>query len=399
MASLDLKPGGLPTKIELPSSKSYANRAIILAALKNKVITLSNVPKADDVTLLIQALERVGVNFEENNHQLKVLNTFPDCEKETPTLIDSIYVGEGGTTARFLAVLLALGQRPYTLKLGPRLSKRPWKELVDKLNELGARVELKSDQLFIQGPLKLPREIEINCLETTQVATAFQLALAFQGTVIKPTQLESSESYWKMTKVMVEIFNSADSYKIPLDWSSASYPLVFGALKQEIFFPELHPDPLQADSKLLMILDQMGAITHKEEGIYIKPGKRQGAIKFDCSDCLDLVPALVFYLCHIQGVHELTGLENLVHKESDRLGELYSLMLKFNIQCFKTSHSLKIHGLCDLKLAPTDLVFPEDHRLVMTGALFLRLHAGGSLAPASAVSKSFPHFFNLMLRD
>jgi 3-phosphoshikimate 1-carboxyvinyltransferase len=399
MASLNLKAGGLPIKIDLPPSKSYANRAIILAALQKKIITLSNLPQADDVTLLIQALQEVGLKFEEKNHQLKVLNSFPDCEKGNSINIEPIYVGEGGTTARFLAVMLALGQRAYTLKLGPRLSKRPWKELVDKLNELGARVELQSDQLFIQGPIKLPREIEINCLETTQVATAFQLALAFQRTVIKPTQLNSSESYWKMTKAMVEIFNSTDSYKIPIDWSSASYPLVFGALKQEIFFPELHPDSLQADSKLLMILDKMGAITHKEKGIYIKPGKRQGDIKFDCSDCLDLVPALVFYLCHIQGVHELTGLENLVHKESDRLGELYSLMLKFNIQCLRNSHSLKIHGLCDLKLDPTDLIFPDDHRLVMTGALFLRLHAGGSVAPASAVSKSFPHFFNLMLID
>jgi 3-phosphoshikimate 1-carboxyvinyltransferase len=231
------------------------------------------------------------------------------------------------------------------------------------------------------------------------VATAFQLALAFQGTVIKPTQLESSESYWNMTKAMVDIFNSTDSYKIPLDWSSASYPLVFGALKQEIFFPQLHLDPLQADSKLLVILDKMDAITQKEEGIYVKPGKQQGDLNFDCSDCLDLVPALVFYLCHIQGVHELTGLENLVHKESDRLGELYRLMLKFNIQCFKTSHSLKIYGSSSLKLTSTDLIFPEDHRLVMTGALFLRFHAGGSVAPASAVSKSFPHFFYLMLRD
>jgi 3-phosphoshikimate 1-carboxyvinyltransferase len=399
MTSLNLRPGKLPQVINLPSSKSYANRALILAALEKKSTVLLNIPEADDVRFLIEALRKIGLKIDLETQKLRVLNSFPECEKNLSDSSITLDVGEGGTTARFLAVFLALGQKAYTLNLGTRLAKRPWNELIEKLQQLGAKANLEGNQLFIQGPLRIPEILEIDCALTTQVATAFQLALASFGTLIKPLNLKSSESYWLMTQEIIKTLKEGGPYSIPLDWSSASYPLVFGALKQEIFFPGLYPDPLQADSKLYSILDRMGAVTLTKEGMTIKPGQLQGSLKLNCEDCLDLVPALVFYLCHIEGVHELNGLENLIHKESDRLDEVFKLMEKIKIKSSKTISSLVIHGKANLQVEAMNFVLPDDHRMVMTAALFLRLHSGGTLSPASAVSKSFPSFFQLMIND
>ena len=204
MTSLNLRPGKLPQVINLPSSKSYANRALILAALEKKSSVLLNIPEADDVRFLIEALRKIGLKIDLETQKLRVLNSFPECEKNLSDSSITLDVGEGGTTARFLAVFLALGQKAYTLNLGTRLAKRPWSELIEKLQQLGAKANLEGHQLYIQGPLRIPEKLEIDCALTTQVATAFQLALASFGTLIKPLNLKSSESYWLMTQEIIK---------------------------------------------------------------------------------------------------------------------------------------------------------------------------------------------------
>jgi 5-enolpyruvylshikimate-3-phosphate synthase len=43
-----------------------------------------------------------------------------------------------------------------------------------------------------------------------------------------------------------------------------------------------------------------------------------------------------------------------------------------------------------------DLDLPDDHRMVMTGTLFLLYHNGGTIRPAEAVNKSYPSFFEII---
>lgn len=52
-------------KIQVPGSKSYANRALILAALADGKSILKNVPFCDDSLALIQALKTLGIRIEQ----------------------------------------------------------------------------------------------------------------------------------------------------------------------------------------------------------------------------------------------------------------------------------------------------------------------------------------------
>lgn len=393
MKSLKVSKGLLNSEINLPSSKSYANRVLILAAVLPNSPLIHQLPTASDVTNLLNCLKVVGLKIDDENNVIKFSNTFPSCE----TTSKEMDVGDGGTTARFLAAMLLLGKQSYTLKLGKRLKDRPWQEFIDLVHSLGAKAVLNNDKLTIQGPVKIPASLEIDCSKTTQFATAFQLIAG--DSKIVPLNLKSSASYWQMTEKLLEEMKGRENYIVPLDWSSASYPLAFGALNQEISFPGLHDDQYQADSKFLKILNMFEAISYAKDGsITVHPAKKHISLNYDVSDALDLVPALSFFLAHIPGKHQLSGIQNLIHKESDRLNEVITLLGLFGKKASTDGMTLIIEGNSSLVNEFQELVMADDHRMVMTATLFLLHHHGGTVSPADAVEKSFPDFFKLIRR-
>ena len=387
-----ISPGLFPSVVHVPASKSYANRALILAALKPGEVVLTNLPQATDVTFLIQAFTKIGLDLKGDEKEIHLSNSFPDCEG----VGCEINIGEGGTTARFLAAMLALGSKPYTLVLGQRLKNRPWQVYIQLVNKLGGKAHLNDGKLFIQGPITFSATLEVDCSETTQFASGFQLASAFHKTEIIPVNMKSSLSYWEMTKSLITHFKTEREFKIPLDWSSASYPMAFAALKQKILFPGLKFDEYQADAKFLTMLKELGAVVENIDGIVVKKIETKKDFILDVSDCLDLVPTLGFFLSHIDGTHRLFGIENLVHKESNRLEEVMKLMESFGLKSSVANSQLVIEGSSSVRGERIDLELPDDHRMIMSAALFLRYHQGGSVAPAQAVEKSYPEFFLLI---
>lgn len=387
-----ISPGQFPSVVHVPASKSYANRALILAALKPGEVVIKNLSQAKDVTFLVQALSKIGLQLKLEKKDIHVSNNFPDCEGEGC----EIHIGEGGTTARFLASLLMLGSSPYTLILGQRLKNRPWQEFISLVKQLGGKAELKDEKLLIQGPIHFPSKLDVGCSETTQFASGFQLAAAFHKTEIIPVNLKASLSYWEMTKSLITHFKNNREFSVPLDWSSASYPMAFAALKHKILFPGLKFDEYQADAKFLTILKELGAVVENSDGIIVKPIQVKKDFVLDVSDCLDLVPTLCFFLSHIEGTHRLSGTNNLVHKESNRLEEVMKLMEEFGLKSSVENNDLVIEGSAIVRGSKVNLELPDDHRMIMSAALFLRYHQGGSVSPAEAVEKSYPEFFSLI---
>lgn len=397
MKTYNISSGPIKSEIILPRSKSYANRLLILASLAQKETVIHHLPMVDDVVFLLKAIKNIGVLHKTNNESHYFFGGFPTCvTKASPISLD---VGEGGTTARFLASMLSLDHHEYHLHMSGKLAGRPWDELIEALNILGAKVEFDGQLLKVKGPVHFTNtELKISASRSTQFASALKLAFSHQVNII-PENLAASVSYWKLTEDLVEKFKTVQEFTIPVDWSGASYPMCFAALSHEIFFPGLHYDLHQADSKLFDILNNLGALkSSSEKGITVVPIKnRKQTIKMDVSDCLDLVPALSFLLAHLEGKHELSGVSNLVHKESDRLAELIHLLSLFsrNVRYDKQTDTLFIEGHLNSIHEMKKVVTAPDHRLVMTASLFLKFHAGGEVAHPEAVEKSFHRFFEV----
>lgn len=389
MQTLQISKGKIAETVVVPRSKSHANRALILSALREQEITLEGLPEASDVTQLVAALRQIGLEIQVDGSSAAIRNHFPACETDA-TEID---VGEGGTTARFLAALLLLGKKSYQMKLGKRLAQRPWEEFLALAESLGAKVSLKGTSLLLRGPIRRPTRLEVDCARTTQFATAFDLILP--ETKVIPVSLTSSQSYWEMNAAIKAQLRTQDRYEIPRDWSSAAFPMVFAALNHPVHFPGLVHDPDQADAKLFHILSDLGALSSDSGGIIVSPMTNPKAIRMSMHDCLDLFPALVFLAAHMEGVHEFSGLENLEHKESQRLHEVCKLLDQFDRSYEVKDHQLRLVGSAAL-CGPRVLRLPDDHRIVMMAALLLRHHRGGELDHPTSVNKSYPGFFELM---
>ena len=397
MKTYNISSGTINSEIILPRSKSYANRLLILAALAKKETVISHLPDVDDVKLLLEALKKIGILHRVQGHTHYLFGAFPTCVSLSSPI--SLEVGEGGTTARFLAAMLALDHHEYQLHLSGKLAQRPWDELMEALSLLGVKTDLRGNLLMIQGPVQFKEKaLSISAKRSTQFASALKLAFSDYIKIV-PENLSASMSYWKLTEDLVEKFKTVNHFVIPIDWSGASYPLCFAALTSETYFPGLHYDSHQADSKLFDILNQLGAIKKmNDDGLIVSPIKnRSCSLKLKVEDCLDLVPALCFLLSHLEGTHELSGVSNLVHKESDRLNEVMNLMSQFErVSSYDLStDTLTIYGsLTKLASSPSIRTAP-DHRLVMTASLFLKYHSGGSVAHPEAVEKSFHSFFEV----
>jgi len=397
--SLRVDPGPIAKKIRIPGSKSYANRYLVLAARYGAGAVVENLPHADDVTLLVQALQAVGIKLKPTKAGWEFLNSFPECESSEGPL--DINVGEGGTTGRFLLALLSTGKRTYRLHLAGRLSERPWSELIEALKSASVKVKLQDNIIEVQGPAdrtRLPKTV--SAARSTQFLSALQLAFYHDNVLFDGSQITASLPYWKMTVASYEQLEFNSIMTVPLDWSSAAYPICYAAVTGEVItLPGLRPDLHQADSALYELLKQRGAIRStggliRQAGLEVRGLSDKRPIKMDLRHCPDLTPALAFLCAHLEGESVLEGLEALVHKESDRLLAIRDLLQSVGVKVTATASSLIIKG--GLSLGPWKLVTPPDHRLVMTAALFLRAHQGGTLEHPECVQKSFPGFFSAM---
>ena len=91
--------------IEIVGSKSYTNRALIIASLANGKTVLNNPLYSDDTKFMIEALEKLGVKFEKQEKKLVVYGISGKFKTKKNL---ELFCGIAGTTSRFLTGLLAL---------------------------------------------------------------------------------------------------------------------------------------------------------------------------------------------------------------------------------------------------------------------------------------------------
>ena len=105
----------IQTSIELPSSKSICNRALIISALSKSAYHPENLSDCDDTRVMVEAL-----------------NNMPD----------EINIMAAGTAMRFLTAYLSVSEGTHTITGTKRMQQRPISILVDALRTLGAELAI-----------------------------------------------------------------------------------------------------------------------------------------------------------------------------------------------------------------------------------------------------------------
>ncbi|HSC85893.1 MAG TPA: 3-phosphoshikimate 1-carboxyvinyltransferase, partial [Polyangiaceae bacterium] len=122
----------------VPGSKSITNRAFVLAALAEGETVLRGVLHSDDTRHMRNALTELGIEFIDMD-ATTVRVRGGRSRLRTPS--KELFIGNSGTTVRFLAGLAALVPGPVTLVGDEHMAKRPIQDLIDGLAQLGVRVD------------------------------------------------------------------------------------------------------------------------------------------------------------------------------------------------------------------------------------------------------------------
>ena len=281
-------------RIELPISKSIANRWLMLQAIHGDELMPVSDSMPDDVQILHRALSLIQANVFPRRSQ------GVDCERnvvenKVVDVVDlKLYLGNCGTAMRFLTAYCAQLEGQTTILDGvERMHHRPIGQLVDALREIGANIEYLGEEGFpplrIKGKaLDKSKPITLNTPQSTQFVSALLLIGA-------NVQTNSTSPYITLTREMIKNKEQGTKNKdkllttdqtqvtnlgslllapyseIERDWSSAAFWYEYVALHGgEIKLPGLHKESLQGDKVVADIFAHLGVHTeYTAEGITI----------------------------------------------------------------------------------------------------------------------------------
>ncbi len=381
-----------------PTSKSYANRALICALLSEKTITISDLPDAKDVAELIEMFIEIGININRSENAITIEGHFPKDEVLTES-IHHLTGSEGGTTLRFLIPLLALGSNCYHIKMLGGLANRPMQDLVSYISSLGGFAQIDGDIFIVKGPINLSNKLIVDCSQTTQFASGFKLLSAYTSLETKLINIEGSHKYLDMTDEVIRRLDLDTSYRVPYDASSLGYLVVHACISQNLNIRNaIEKDSTQADSKIFDLFDDLGIkYNFSQKGLDIFGPSSFNGFEVNGAECIDLVPTLIVLASFANSKSTISNLKNLKFKESNRLEGILHILDHFSVgkRYHEDLEQLEIYPVHPHEKYSQLLEVEQDHRMIMTGALMLKLRSGGELTQSSAVSKSFSDFFDV----
>lgn len=122
---MEIQPSG-PVDFEttVPGSKSYTNRALICAAIAPGISTIANASLSEDSMLLVEALRKAGIGVEVDS-DMRVNGG----GGVVPVAEGTFFLGNAGTSLRFLAGFLSRGKGTYRIDGNDRMRERPVRDL------------------------------------------------------------------------------------------------------------------------------------------------------------------------------------------------------------------------------------------------------------------------------
>ena len=419
--------------LRMPASKSFAQRAIIAAALADGVSHLRGYSPCGDNEAALAVARALGAEVTLDEDVLTIRGT-----AGAPYAGDSLHVGESGFLTRLMIPLMArLARGPVTLSGEKTLLRRPLTGARDMMAAF--RVALSGEQipLTVNGRLT-PGEAEISGQYGSQLVSGLLAALPLcrEDSVIHlespksipyifitldvlkqfgiriENEMEGDEEFvqtqdWGLCEAMTFRIKGGQRYKaadldLEADWSAAANFLVAGAIFGQVALEGLDTKSLQADLSILDILVEAGASLSQEEEtgvIHVRKAPLR-AFEVDASNCPDLFPVIAVLAAFCQGTSRIGGVGRLANKESDRASAIVDMLTRMGVKAavkgdrlLVEGHSLAQRSLTGNLLRGGEYTSHHDHRMVMA----LKVASLGTESPIviddeACVGKSFPEF-------
>jgi len=402
---------GLAGTVDLPASKSLTNRALIASAVAGGGRIVRPLD-CDDTRVLATALDAAGWG----------VHWQADIEigaREIPTDQVVLHLGDSGTGARLLLGLLAACPGRTVVDGSSRLRERPMAPLLRSLEALGAVLHRADDRLpvEVEGSLLEGGEVEIRPEVSSQFVSSLLLAAPLMRTGIDLDVVGSlpSAPYLDLTMEVLRAFGGEVSaspdrrrwrvgarslqpstYEVEGDWSAAAFFLAATAIAGgSVEIGPLDPESRQGDRKVVRVLVDAGLLVKWNGNRLSARGPVTRPLNADLVHAPDLFPALVAVAACAPPGSQFTGLDHLLHKESNRLAVMVENLQRLGAALTGDGSHLEISEplRADAESA-REVTAAGDHRIAMAMAV-AALGAGPlNLDDGSCVSKSFPAFWN-----
>jgi 3-phosphoshikimate 1-carboxyvinyltransferase len=424
-AELAIEPltGPVDATVRVPGSKSITNRALVLAALADGPMpcSLTGCLRSEDTEIMVAALQALRFTVR------------PEWDAQTPTIhiggtelngrilakTADIFVGNSGTSIRFLTAILGLGHGRYRLDGVPRMRQRPIGDLLGALEQLGVHAYAEYGNgcppVIVEatglrgGNVRVRGDVSSQFLSGLLMAAPF----AYEGMTISIEGNLVSEPYVDMTVEMlrqwhcpVEVlpgptyrvsygFSPPDIYPIEPDASAASYFWAAAAIAGgRVTVPGLTAHSIQGDVAFVNVLDDMGCtVVRSSEGITAHGGPLRG-IDVDMNAISDTVMTLAAVACFAEGPTTIRNVAHIRHKETDRIAAVATELRRLGADVDERPDGLTI---TPRPLRGTAVETYNDHRMAMSLALIGLRVPGVVIRNPACVAKTYPRFFDDLL--
>lgn len=438
--------------LKMPASKSFAQRAIIAAALASGESVLHGYTPSGDTDAALAVARLLGAKVEilpdtvtggddadEKCLSIKGIDAFSGC-----TGLSEINVGESGLLARLMTALLPqLSNNQSVIKGEGTLQTRVMSGIKDIMSAVG--VDVMSDDEECKVPLTLKGKpgcgrFQISGKYGSQLVSGLLMSLSMgekNSTLVvsDPTSipymfitldvmkkfgvkvsnqmaggrdfLESGGDWSLCREITFKIkggqkFRSAD-FALEGDWSAAAAFLVVGAIFGKIELSGLDTASVQADLSIMDVLMEAGAGLSQidgERGNITVQRAPLNSFEIDATHCPDLFPILAVLAAFCNGTSIIGGVDRLKHKECDRGKAILLMLSQMGVPARIEANKMLIDGLPLVRRILTDRLLKggnysshHDHRMAMA----LKVASLGADSPIviddeACVAKSFPGF-------
>ncbi len=400
-------------RVALPGSKSLTIRALAASALAPNRSHLYGALAADDPMAMARALEHLGVGVQTGVDPWTVHGTGGHIHPRVTT----VHASQSGLSARLLVALAALGTGELTVTGGGSLMRRPMTGLVDALADWGVEVHSEGTvpvTVMGRGGLR-GGPVRVDCGLTSQFATALLIVspMAEEATDLRVDGLQGSRGYLDLTVEVMRAFGAdveptitgfrveptgyrPSDFVVEPDASAAVYPMVAAAISGgRVEIGGLGADSSQPDIATSVVLEAMGCrLESTDAGMVVEgPDGPLRPFRGDLSSMPDGALAVAAACLFADGASELTGLESLRHKESDRLQALATEIHRLGASATVTGDTLVIRPG---NLAPVMIDPHGDHRIAMALAPIGLVVPGLVVDDPGVVDKTWPGFWAML---
>jgi 3-phosphoshikimate 1-carboxyvinyltransferase len=408
-------PAGRTAVWRVPGSKSITNRALVLGALADGRTVLENVLESDDTRRMREALAALGIAIADVRGAPGQL-AIEGGRARLRAAVAPIFVGNSGTTVRFLTALAALVPGRTVLVGDDDMARRPIGDLVDALRQLGVEVECATGcpPLTVTGGAWRGGRVRMRGDRSSQYFSALLLCAGLGGADLE-LEVEGelvSRPYVAMTQRMVADFGGevadtpgggfhverVDAYRacryvIEPDASSASYAFALAAAgRHRITVPALGASSLQGDYAFVEVLARMGArVERSETQTTVWAERPLTGIDVDMHNISDTVMTLAAIAPLCQGPTTIRNVANIRLKETDRLAATVTELARLGQTVTHGDDWLRIEPA---PLCPATVACYRDHRIAMSFAVLGAIAGGVTIEDPACTSKTYPGFWD-----